>query len=55
MIGPRVRTLDDFWRMVWELDIPLIIMVTNLREAGTVRIFYKIMTLNAFLTSNIYK
>ncbi|CAB3368675.1 Hypothetical predicted protein [Cloeon dipterum] len=32
--GPRVNTLDDFWRMVWQEKVPLIVMVTNLLEGG---------------------
>ncbi|CAI8013028.1 Receptor-type tyrosine-protein phosphatase F [Geodia barretti] len=30
--GPTTTTLADFWRMVWELDCPTIVMVTKLEE-----------------------
>ena len=30
--GPVPGTVIDFWRMVWEYDIPTIVMVTNLFE-----------------------
>ena len=30
--GPLPATVDDFWRLVWEQHIPIIVMVTNLKE-----------------------
>ena len=30
--GPTANTVGDFWRMIWERDISVIIMVTNCRE-----------------------
>lgn len=30
--GPLPNTTYDFWRMVWELNSPCIIMLTNIME-----------------------
>lgn len=35
--GPVPDSVPDFWRMVWEQDISVIVMVTNLEERGRVR------------------
>ncbi|XP_065344145.1 receptor-type tyrosine-protein phosphatase epsilon-like isoform X1 [Cloeon dipterum] len=32
--GPKADTLNDFWRMVWQEKISLIVMVTNILEGG---------------------
>ncbi len=36
--GPKQETLIDFWRMIWEKEVQLIIMVTSLEENGKVKI-----------------
>ncbi|XP_013415221.1 receptor-type tyrosine-protein phosphatase kappa isoform X1 [Lingula anatina] len=30
--GPKPNTVNDFWRMVWQVDSPLIVMVTRIVE-----------------------
>uniref|UniRef100_K1QP19 Receptor-type tyrosine-protein phosphatase mu n=1 Tax=Magallana gigas TaxID=29159 RepID=K1QP19_MAGGI len=35
--GPIVSTIEDFWQMVWQEDVYVIAMVTNLSEGGTIK------------------
>ncbi|CAB3378407.1 Hypothetical predicted protein [Cloeon dipterum] len=35
--GPMANTVDDFWRMVWQEQVTLIVMVTNLTEEDKVK------------------
>ena len=35
-VGPLPHTVGDFWRMVWELKLPTIVMLTELIERGIV-------------------
>lgn len=36
--APTDRTVEDFWRMLWEKNSCIVVMLTNLRENGRVRL-----------------
>lgn len=36
--GPKSNTIKDFWRMVWEQNVRIIVMVTALAERGKVQL-----------------
>ena len=36
-VGPLSNTVVDFWRLVWQLRPPSIVMVTNLKEGSRVK------------------
>jgi protein tyrosine phosphatase len=40
--GPLSDTAEDFWRMVFEKDVCLIAMVTNLEEKGKVSLDFNV-------------
>lgn len=35
--GPKPKTIDDFWRMIFEHKCSTIVMLTTLKEMGRVR------------------
>ena len=35
--GPIAESIPDFWRMVWEQDANIVVMITGLIERGVVR------------------
>lgn len=37
--GPLQHTVKDFWRMIWQENISIIVMTTNIRESGTMKCF----------------
>lgn len=39
VLGPLECTVKDFWRMVWQENIAIVVMTTNIREKGTMKCF----------------
>jgi protein tyrosine phosphatase len=41
-LGPNRYTLNDFWRMIWQVDSRCIVMATNLFEHARVSIIMEL-------------
>jgi protein tyrosine phosphatase len=39
LLGPLQNTVKDFWRMIWQENITIIVMTTNIRESGTMKCY----------------
>lgn len=48
--GPMKKTVNDFWRMVWEQKNRVIVMLCNLEEEDEVR---KVMAIKCMLRMNV--
>ncbi|CAF0931924.1 unnamed protein product [Rotaria sordida] len=54
--GPLQTTVKDFWRMVWQENITIIVMTTNIRESGTMKCFpYWPMQSKEIINTGLYQ
>ncbi|CAF0961298.1 unnamed protein product [Adineta steineri] len=54
--GPLPTTVKDFWRMIWQENIVIIVMTTNIRETGTMKCFpYWPMDSKEVLNAGLYQ
>lgn len=50
-IGPKPDTCEDFWRMIWELKLKSIVMLTNIIEGALRLVNSQIFSINIFIFS----
>ncbi|CAF4516486.1 unnamed protein product [Rotaria sp. Silwood1] len=54
--GPLQATVKDFWRMIWQENISIIVMTTNIRESGTMKCYpYWPLRTKEYLNSGLYQ